>query len=100
MGAFKANIWVAFFATSGVVLSAAYALWLYRRVVFGKLEKPALAHINDLGYREVATLAPLLVLTIWFGVYPAPILDVFGPAVEGLVSNMKLASAAAALALQ
>ena len=100
MGAFKANIWVAFFATSGVVLSAAYALWLYRRVVFGKLEKPSLAHINDLGYREVATLAPLLVLTIWFGVYPAPILDVFGPAVEGLVSNMKLASAAAALALQ
>jgi NADH-quinone oxidoreductase subunit M len=100
MGAFKANIWVAFFATSGVVLSAAYALWLYRRVVFGKLEKPALAHINDLGYREVATLAPLLLLTLWFGVYPAPILDVFGPAVEGLVSNMKLASAAAALALQ
>jgi NADH-quinone oxidoreductase subunit M len=100
MGAFKANIWVAFFATSGVVLSAAYALWLYRRVVFGKLEKPALAHINDLGYREVATLAPLLILTIWFGVYPAPILDVFGPAVEGLMSNMKLASAAAALALQ
>ncbi|MDP4823346.1 MAG: NADH-quinone oxidoreductase subunit M, partial [Aestuariivirgaceae bacterium] len=100
MGAFKSNIWVAFFATTGVVLSAAYALWLYRRVVFGKLEKPALSSIQDLGYREVATLAPLLVLTLLFGVYPAPILEMFGPAVEGLMSNMKLASAAAALALQ
>ena len=48
MGAFAANTWVAFFATLGVILSAAYALWLYRRVVFGKLEKPALMHLPDM----------------------------------------------------
>ena len=57
MGAFKANTWVAFFATLGVILSAAYALWLYRRVVFGKLEKPALMHLPDMTPRELATLA-------------------------------------------
>ena len=72
LGAFQANTWVAFFATTGVILSAAYALWLYRRVVFGKLEKPALMHLPDMTPRELATLAPLVVLTIFFGAYPAP----------------------------
>ena len=99
MGAFKDNIAVAFFATTGVILSAAYALWLYRRVAFGPLEKPALAGMQDIGYRELLTLGPLLVLTIFYGVYPAPILSVFGPAVEGLLAQMNLASAAAAVAL-
>jgi NADH-quinone oxidoreductase subunit M len=99
MGAFKDNVAVAFFATTGVILSAAYALWLYRRVAFGPLDKPALAGLQDLGYRELLTLGPLLVLTIYYGVYPSPILSVFAPAVEGLLSQMKLASAAAAVAL-
>ena len=70
VGAFKANTWVAFFATSGVIFSAAYALWLYRRVVFGALEKESLKAITDMNRREIAVLAPLVILTILFGIYP------------------------------
>jgi NADH-quinone oxidoreductase subunit M len=94
LGAFGANTWVAFLATTGVILSACYALWLYRRVVFGKLEKPALAHMADMSPRELATLAPLAVLAILFGVYPAPILDVFGASVENLLKTVQTAAAA------
>jgi NADH-quinone oxidoreductase subunit M len=75
LGAFKANTWVAFFATTGVILSAAYALWLYRRVVFGTLTKDSLKGMLDLSGREKAILYPLVVLTIFFGVYPAPVFD-------------------------
>jgi NADH-quinone oxidoreductase subunit M len=91
LGAFKVNTWVAFFATSGVILSAAYALWLYRRVVFGRLEKPALKAIADMGPREIAVMAPLVALTILFGVYPAPILDVTAVSVKKLVANYETA---------
>ena len=100
MGAFKSNTWVAFFATFGVILSAAYALWLYRRVIFGKLEKPALMHLPDMTPRELTTLLPLVVLTIFFGAYPAPILDIFGISVEAIITPLNEATAAAqALAL-
>jgi NADH-quinone oxidoreductase subunit M len=97
MGAFRDSTWVAFFATTGVILSAAYALWLYRRVVFGKLTKPALMHMQDMTPRELATLLPLVVLTIFFGVYPSPILNLFGPAVEGIIKPLNEAAAAAHL---
>ena len=93
LGTFGANSWVAFFATTGVILSAGYALWLYRRVVFGKLEKPALAHIVDMTPRELAALAPLAILTVFFGVYPSPILDIFGPAVANLLKPLQAAAA-------
>ncbi len=95
LGTFSSNSWVAFFASTGVILSAGYALWLYRRVIFGKLEKPALAHIADMTPRELATLGPLAVLTIFFGVYPAPILDIFGASVENLMKSVQTAAAAA-----
>jgi NADH-quinone oxidoreductase subunit M len=95
MGAFEANTWVAFFATFGVILSAAYALWLYRRVVFGKLEKPSLMNLPDMTPRELATLLPLIVLTVFFGAYPAPILDLFGPSVESIIKPLNEAAAAA-----
>ena len=97
MGAFHASTWVAFFATTGVILSAAFALWLYRRVVFGKLTKPALMHLPDMTPRELATLLPLVVLTIFFGVYPAPILNLFGPSVESIIKPLNEAAAAAHL---
>ena len=71
IGTFRVNTWVATLATIGTILSAAYALWLYRKVVFGALVKPSLATIKDLDYREIITLGPLVVLTILFGVYPA-----------------------------
>jgi NADH-quinone oxidoreductase subunit M len=87
LGTFKVSLPTAFFATLGVILSAAYALWLYRKVVFGALTKPSLASIKDLTFREIITLAPLVVLTILFGVYPAPILDMSAASVEKLVAN-------------
>jgi NADH-quinone oxidoreductase subunit M len=101
LGAFKANTWVAFFATFGVILSAAYALWLYRRMIFGPLEKPSLKSITDLGYLEVLVIAPLVLLTILFGFYPAPLMDVTAVSVNNLVSNYQAAlKAATALNLQ
>jgi NADH-quinone oxidoreductase subunit M len=96
LGTFQDNSWVAFLATLGVILSAAYALWLYRRIIFGKLEKSSLAHIADMTPRELATLAPLAVLTVLFGVYPAPVLDIFAASVENLMKSVRLASEAAA----
>jgi NADH-quinone oxidoreductase subunit M len=95
LGAFQVNTWVAFLATTGVILSACYALWLYARVVFGPLEKPVLAHIPDMSPRELAALGPLVVLTIFFGVYPAPILDVLGTSVENLMKSLQAVSTAA-----
>jgi NADH-quinone oxidoreductase subunit M len=91
IGAFKVNTWLALFATSGVILSAAYALYLYRRVMFGVLEKPSLKAIMDMGPREIAVMAPLVLLTILFGFYPAPILDVTATSVKKLVANYEMA---------
>jgi NADH-quinone oxidoreductase subunit M len=87
IGTFRINTWVATLATLGTILSAAYALWLYRKVIFGKLEKPSLFHIRDLGWREVVVLAPLVVLTIVFGVYPKPVLDISAASVTQLLDN-------------
>jgi NADH-quinone oxidoreductase subunit M len=91
LGAFKTNTWLAFLATTGVILSAAYALWLYRRMIFGVLDKPSLRAILDLGPREVAVMAPLVLLTILFGFYPAPLLDVTAVSVKKLVANYETA---------
>jgi NADH-quinone oxidoreductase subunit M len=97
LGAFKANTWVAFLATTGVILSAAYALYLYRRIIFGALEKSTLRSISDLGYREAVVFAPLVLLVIFFGFYPAPLLDVTAVAVKKLVSNYEAAIKAASV---
>ncbi len=98
LSSFKVNTWVAVFATSGVILSAAYALYLYRRITFGPLEKPSLKALADVSPREIAILAPLVILTILFGFYPAPILDVTAVSVKALVSSLEAASQAAAVA--
>ncbi|WP_417721958.1 NADH-quinone oxidoreductase subunit M [Salipiger sp.] len=97
MGIFQVNTWVAMFATSGVILSASYALWLYRRVVFGDLIKESLKTIQDMTPRERWIFAPLVVMTLWLGVYPSAALDIIGPSVEALVSNYDSAVAAADL---
>jgi NADH-quinone oxidoreductase subunit M len=94
LGAFRINTRVAFLAATGVILSAAYALWLFGRVIFGRLEKPALKYIADLSWREVAVMAPLVVLTIVFGFYPGPILDASAVSVEALIKNYQTALAA------
>ena len=95
LGAFRANTWVAFFATTGVILSACYALWLYRRVIFGTLDKDSLKSLLDLSGREKALLYPLIVLTIFFGVYPAPVFDATAASVDVLINNYTAAVQAA-----
>ncbi|NMG40022.1 NADH-quinone oxidoreductase subunit M [Chelativorans sp. ZYF759] len=87
---FQVNTWFALVATTGVVLSAAYALWLYRRVVFGPLVKDGLKGLADLNTREKAIIYPLVLLVILFGVYPAPVFDVTAASVDALVNNVTL----------
>ena len=87
VGIFKVNTWIALLATSGVVLSAAYALWLYRRVMMGDLIKEALRTIQDMSLRERAVFAPLIGMTLLLGVYPVLVLDLIGPSVQTLVDN-------------
>jgi NADH-quinone oxidoreductase subunit M len=88
LGVFRVNTWVAFFAATGVILSAAYALWLYRRVIFGALTKDSLKNLLDLSPREKAIVYPLVVLVIFFGVYPAPVFDATAQSVKTLVTNV------------
>jgi NADH-quinone oxidoreductase subunit M len=87
LGTFRINSWVAFLATTGVILSVAYALYLYRRIIFGGLDKPSLASIRDLSWREAAVFAPLVVLTIFYGVYPAPVLDSSAATISALIKG-------------
>jgi NADH-quinone oxidoreductase subunit M len=93
IGAFQANSWVALLATTGVILSAAYALYLYRRVIFGIIEKPSLMHIADLSMREIVILAPLVVLTLYYGVHPQPIIDASAASAEALIKGFDQALA-------
>jgi NADH-quinone oxidoreductase subunit M len=95
VGAFRANTWVALFATTGVILSASYALWLYRRVIFGALEKESLKALLDLSGREKLLLYPLVILTIFYGVYPAPVFDATAASVDALLNNYSAALQAA-----
>ncbi|RWK40810.1 NADH-quinone oxidoreductase subunit M [Mesorhizobium sp.] len=88
LGVFRVNTWVAFFAATGVILSAAYALWLYRRVIFGALTKDSLKGLLDLSTREKVIIYPLAALVIFFGVYPAPVFDATAESVKALVTNV------------
>ncbi len=98
LGAFRANTWIALFATLGVILSASYGLWLYRRVIFGVLDKENLKQILDLDAREKAILYPLVVLVIFFGVYPMPVFDVTQASVDALLGSYQAAVDGAATA--
>ncbi|MEJ5217347.1 NADH-quinone oxidoreductase subunit M [Cognatishimia sp. D5M38] len=87
MGAFQKNTWIAAIATSGVIFSAAYALWLYRRVVMGDLIKESLKTLKDMTPREKWIFAPLVAMTLILGVYPSLVTDIIGPSVEALIAN-------------
>jgi NADH-quinone oxidoreductase subunit M len=91
IGAFKANTLVAALASTGLVLGAAYMLWLYRRVIFGELDKEDLKDILDLDKREVTLFAPLILVVLWMGIYPEPILNVLHVSVENLVTQFDAA---------
>ena len=97
VGIFQVNTWVALVATSGVILSAAYALWLYRRVMMGDLIKESLRAITDLTRQEKLIFAPLIIMTILLGIYPALVLDLTGPSVQALVENFHAATDEAGL---
>ncbi|MEM9764992.1 MAG: NADH-quinone oxidoreductase subunit M, partial [Pseudomonadota bacterium] len=99
-GAFQESTWAVFGAAFGVILSAGYALWLYRRVVFGDLIKQSLQAIEDMNWREKAIIAPLVFFTILFGVYPAPILDLYAASVGQMLDSIEAAQQAAAATLQ
>jgi len=99
LGTFRVNTWVAVFAATGVILSAAYALWLYRRVVFGALTKESLKGLLDLSSREKAIIYPLVFFVILFGVYPGPVFDVTTASVNALVNNITLSIEASQAAM-
>lgn len=93
-GAYGVSTWTAIFATTGVILSAVYALSLYRRVIFGELTNPALAEIGDLDWREVAIFAPLIASTLYLGIYPAAVFDLTQASVDNLVALYSAATGA------
>jgi len=91
IGAFKVNTWVAFLAATSLILGAAYALWLYRKIVFGKLTKDSLKGILDMNRREIVVFLPLVLITIWMGVYPNSFLDPIAPSVDKLIGDYNAA---------
>ena len=94
VGAFKANMWIGILAASGIVLGATYMLLLYRRVVFGKLEKDDLKAMLDMTPREIFIFAPLVILVLWMGIYPMPFLDIMSASVDALLVPFVEADAA------
>jgi NADH-quinone oxidoreductase subunit M len=99
IGTFKANTWVATLAATGLILGAAYALWLYRKIVFGELTKDSLKAILDMNRREIVVFLPLVLLALWMGIYPNSFLDPMAASIDKLVgdyqSAVKLARTAA-----
>jgi NADH-quinone oxidoreductase subunit M len=93
VGVFKSNTWAAFFITTGIILGAAYMLWLYRRVIFGKLEKADLLKLLDLSPREILIFVPLILIALWMGIYPASFTGIFDASVDNLVKNHQAAMA-------
>jgi NADH-quinone oxidoreductase subunit M len=98
VGAFKANTWVATLAATGMILGAAYALWLYRKIVFGTITRDAVRAMTDMNMREVMVFAPLVLVTIWMGVYPSSFLDVMDASVGKLIADYQAALKAAGTA--
>jgi NADH-quinone oxidoreductase subunit M len=98
VGAFKVNPWVALGGAMGMILGAAYMLYLYRRVIFGRITKADLRALLDLSPREYAVFAPLILLTLWMGVYPSSFLNFFEASVANLVARHEAAMGAARLA--
>ncbi|MDX1484378.1 MAG: NADH-quinone oxidoreductase subunit M [Alphaproteobacteria bacterium] len=96
VGIFQVNTWVAALAAIGVILGAAYMLWLYRRVIFGELTKEDLKSIVDLDKREIAIFAPLVLAVLWMGIYPSSFLDAITASAQNLVDNYAAALKAAA----
>jgi NADH-quinone oxidoreductase subunit M len=91
LGAFKVNTWVAFLAATGLFLGAAYALWLYRKIIFGELTKDSLKGMLDMNRREIVVFLPLVLLSLWMGIYPNSFLDPMAASVDKLVGDYQAA---------
>ncbi|MFB0951434.1 MAG: NADH-quinone oxidoreductase subunit M, partial [Rhodospirillales bacterium] len=94
VGVFKVNTWVAALASLGVILGAAYTLYLYRRIIFGELTKENLMKIKDMSRREMLIFAPLLIITLWMGIYPSSFLDFMHVSIAHLINQMETSLAA------
>jgi NADH-quinone oxidoreductase subunit M len=92
-GAWRSSGWVALGAAMGMILGAAYMLWLYRRVIFSRISRDEVRALLDLSPREIAVFAPLILLTLWMGVYPSSFLDVWEASVAALVQRHEAAMA-------
>jgi NADH-quinone oxidoreductase subunit M len=97
VGAFQVNTWVSLLTATGVILGATYMLYLYRRVVYGELTKDDVRAMVDLDRREVAIFAPLILIVMWMGVYPMPVLDVMSASVDNLLADYAGAQKATSL---
>jgi len=88
-GSYMENKWWAAWAVTGVILGAAYLLWLYQRVFFGNVTNPKNEHLRDLSAREVLTFAPLIAAAVWIGVYPKPLFEILDQPVKGIVATVR-----------
>ncbi len=90
LGTFKANVWVCALAATGVVLGAAYALWLYARVVFGEVKNEEVKSMQDVSGRELTLFIPVVILVLLLGIYPKPVLTAMEPALAKLISQVEV----------
>jgi len=95
LGLFKVNATYAILAATGVILSACYMLWMYQRVIFGKLTNPKNEKLLDLSLREKVILIPLVVLIFWIGIYPKPLFDRLSPSIRLVQEQMQSRASAA-----
>jgi len=88
LGTFKSNVLIAVIATSGVILSACYMLWMFQRVMFNKITNPENSKLKDINRRELALLLPITILIFWIGIYPKPILSRMDASVNHLLTQV------------
>jgi NADH-quinone oxidoreductase subunit M len=98
VGALKVNFWVSLLGSTGMILGAAYMLWLYRRIIFGMITRDDLRSILDLSPREVGIFVPLIALTLWMGIYPSSFTSFFDATVGAMVEQHTAALSAVRLA--
>jgi NADH-quinone oxidoreductase subunit M len=91
VGVYQAKTWIAVLITTGIILGPAYMLWLYRRVIFGKLEREDLKKMMDLSGRESLVFLPLIIVVLWMGIYPQSFLDIIHGSVANLIDNYQAA---------
>ena len=94
VGAWKASTWVAFFTATGLVLGATYMLWLYRRVMFGKVNKTDVQSMEPMQMRELGIFVPITILVLVFGVYPAFLLDVMAVSIQLIIDELSVSGVA------